>query len=43
MAYADDIVIIARNTEALNEVVSQMQPAAKEAELTINRTKTKYM
>jgi hypothetical protein len=31
MAYADDIVIIARNTEDLNEVVSHMQPAAKEA------------
>jgi hypothetical protein len=43
MAYADDIVIIAQNTEALNEVVSQMQPAAKEAGLIINRTKTKYM
>jgi hypothetical protein len=43
MAYADDIVIIAQNTKALNELVSQMQPAAKEAGLTINRTKTKYM
>jgi hypothetical protein len=43
MAYADDIVILVRNTEALSEVVSQMQPAAKEAGLIINRTKTKYM
>jgi hypothetical protein len=43
MAYADDIVIIAQNIEALNKVVSQMQPAAKEAGLIINKTKTKYM
>jgi hypothetical protein len=39
MAYADDIVIIARNTEAVNEVVSQMQPAAKEAGLITEQKK----
>jgi hypothetical protein len=43
MAYADDIVIIAQNTEALRKIVSQIQPVAKEAGLIINRTKTKYM
>jgi len=31
----------ARNTETLNEAVSQIQPAAKQAGLIINRTKNK--
>lgn len=43
MAYADDIVIMSRSLEVLNEVVSQIQREAEHMGLVINKRKTKYM
>ncbi|PSN43253.1 hypothetical protein C0J52_25287, partial [Blattella germanica] len=43
MAYADDIVIMSRSLEVLNEVVSQIQREAEHMGLVINNRKTKYM
>jgi Reverse transcriptase (RNA-dependent DNA polymerase). len=43
LAYADDTVISSRNTDALNEVLYQLQMKAKSAGLDINHNKTKFM
>ena len=42
-AYADDVVIIARNQKALKETFITLQKAAEKLGLIINTNKTKYM
>jgi len=42
-AYADDIVIIARNKESLQNAFIQLEQATRPAGLRINEEKTKYM
>jgi hypothetical protein len=43
MDYADDVVVIGRSVEVLNEVLMQLQTAAVSTGLVINIAKTKYM
>lgn len=43
IAYADDVVIIARNVRALRETFTQLKQAAEERGLKVNENKTKYM
>lgn len=43
LAYADDIVLIARNREALVESFLELENHAKKMDLRINEKKTKYI
>ncbi|XP_039299202.1 uncharacterized protein LOC120355027 [Nilaparvata lugens] len=43
MAYADDVVLIARNKRALEEGFNQLEIGSQNTGLTINANKTKYM
>jgi len=42
-AYADDLVIIARTPNALDEMFLTMEKGARDAGLIVNQLKTKYM
>jgi len=41
--YVDDVVIISRNLKVLNKVLQELDKAAQELRLVINRYKRKYM
>jgi sorting nexin-29 len=43
LAYADDIVIVGRSTDALKETIKKLMKAAQVMGLTVNMQKTKYM
>lgn len=42
-AYADDLVIIARTSKALDEMFLVLEKEARDAGLIVNKSKTKYM